>query len=318
LKHLYIIDPIAALQPAGDTSLAFMREGQARGIDNHWCHVHDLSVIGGRCHALTRAVTTHVPVAGEAHFVEKAAQQRSLDDFAVVWMRKDPPVDDLYLFACMLLERVDPSRTRVLNHPRHLRTVHEKLWALEYPELVPPQVVSSDPRVLRAFIDERGGGVVKPLAFMGGFGVMVFKADDRNIGSALDLLTNEGKRPVIAQQHLAAIDSSGDKRVLFVNGEPVGALARFPDKRDVRANLRAGGSAAQVGVDDDDRRIAKAIGPELRRMGMFFVGIDVIGGKLTEVNVTSPTGIMAINRLNGLAGKHRIEAVVMDALGELN
>jgi glutathione synthase len=314
MNHLYVIDPMATLHPAGDTSLAFMREGQARGIDNHWCHVHDLSFINGRCHALTRAVKTHIPNGGEPHFEEQTPQQRSLDDFAVVWMRKDPPVDDLYLFACMLLERVDPSRTRVVNDPRHLRTVHEKLWALEFPQLVPAQVVSSDPKVLRAFLDEHGGGVVKPLAFMGGFGVMVFKADDRNIGSALDLLTNEGKRPVIAQQHLPAIDTTGDKRLLLLNGEPIGALARFPDKRDVRANLRAGGSAGQVGIDDDDQRIAAVIGPELRRLGMLFVGVDVIGGKLTEVNVTSPTGIMAINRLNGLSGPTRMEALVMDAL----
>jgi glutathione synthase len=314
MKFLYVIDPIAALHPASDTSLAFMRASQAAGVDNYWCELHHLSAHNGGAIAHCKRVRTHVPSAAEAHFSDEDAGPISLSEFRVVWMRKDPPVDDLYLFACMLLERVDPARTLVLNDPRNLRTVHEKLWTLAYPQLIPSQVVSSSPVVLRAFLEEHGGGVVKPLAFMGGFGVMVFGPQDRNIGSALDLLTSEGKRPVIAQELLKAIDTTGDKRVLLLDGEPIGALARLPASNDVRANLRAGGSAHPTTIDDQDRNIARTIGPELKRLGMFFVGLDVIGGKLTEVNVTSPTGVMAVNRLDNRNGDDRIENIVMRAV----
>jgi glutathione synthase len=211
----------------------------------------------------------------------------------------------------MLLDRHDRRRTLVLNDPSSLRVAHEKLWALQFPDLVPAQVVTARRDVLKAFFDTHGKAVLKPLAFMGGMGVMVFAHDDVNLKSAIDLLTMEGKRPALAQQYLPGV-RQGDKRVIVVDGDPVAALLRVPKGDDVRANLHAGGTATPGILDDDDRRICARLKPELLRLGLFFVGLDVIGGKLTEVNVTSPTGLPQINALDGRSGATLVESLVMD------
>jgi glutathione synthase len=240
-----------------------------------------------------------------------AARELRIDDVQLVWMRKDPPVDELFLTTLRLLERHDPTKTMVLNDPRALRVVHEKLWALEFPDLVPPQVVTARPEVLKAFVDEHGTAVIKPLAFMGGMGVMVFDKGDRNLKSAIDLLTAEGKQPALAQAYLPGV-RVGDKRVICIDGEPVAALLRVPKPDDVRANLHVGGTATKVEVDDDDRRICARLKPELLRLGIFFAGLDVIGGRLTEVNVTSPTGIASIDAIEGRTGATSVARLVVE------
>lgn len=312
-RFLYVMDPIATINPVSDTTLAFLVESQARGVDNLVCELKDLSARNSRGFARATRVTVQQPMAGDARFyTAHDVIELAFDDIDVIWMRKDPPVDDLFLYACMILDRHDPQRTLVLNNPTSLRIAHEKLWSLFEEEISPRQVISSRPDVLRAFVEEHGAGVIKPLAFMGGLGVMAFQKGDRNLKSAIDLLTAEGRRPAVMQEYLPAIRSGGDKRLILIDGEPAGALLRVPSGDDVRANLHAGGTATKTAIDDDDRRIAARLGPHLRELGLFFVGLDIIGGKCTEVNVTSPTGVPQINRLDGRVGGNTIEALVMD------
>ena len=313
MRFLYVIDPLDTLNPEGDTTVAFLRESQARGVQNFVCETKDLAAGGtgvGTAKACRVTLLPSPSMSGRWSEVQPP-QELSFDDLDVIWMRKDPPVDDLYLFACMLLDRHDPSKTLVLNNPSSLRLCHEKLWALQFSDLIPQQVISARRDVLKAFVDHHGQAVIKPLAFMGGMGVMVFQKGDKNLKSAIDLLTGEGKRPAIAQQYLPRV-KEGDKRVIVVAGEPIAALMRVPQTDDVRANLHVGGSAARAVIDDDDRRICARLAPDLVRLGLFFVGLDVIGGVLTEVNVTSPTGVPHIDRLDGRTGNDQVSALVMD------
>jgi glutathione synthase len=309
---LYVADPIHTFNPTSDTTLALMHEAQRRGVTNLVCEMKDLAAgAAGSAFARARPVTVRTPSTDDPSFFSAGdPRDVSFDDVDVVWMRKDPPVDADYIYATMLLER-HGARTLVLNDPVALRVLHEKLWALAYPDLVPPQVVTSRPDVLRAFVQQHGKAALKPLAFMGGMGVMVFAADDVNLKSAIDLLTLEGKKPALAQAYLPAV-KKGDKRVIVVDGEPIAALNRVPRGDDVRANLHAGGTAEAGVIDDDDRRICARLAPELARLGIFFAGLDVIGGKLTEVNVTSPTGLPQINRLDGRSGSTLVESLMLD------
>jgi glutathione synthase len=297
MRHLFIVDPLASLNPAGDTSIALMRQAAALGDEVLCCEQRDLAA-GPGAGLVARAVAVDVstPSSTLTWATASPAREVAVDDVQLVWMRKDPPVDELFLTTLRLLDRHDPRRTLVLNDPRALRVVHEKLWALEFPDLVPAQVVSARPEVLKAFVDDHGTAVIKPLAFMGGMGVMVFDKGDRNLKSAIDLLTAEGRQPALAQAYLPGV-RVGDKRVICIEGEPVAALLRVPKPDDVRANLHVGGTATKVEVDDDDRRICARLKPELDRLGIFFAGLDVIGGRLTEVNVTSPTGVASIDAL---------------------
>jgi glutathione synthase len=313
LRHLFIIDPLASIHPEGDTSVAFMRAAVARGDEVFVAEQSDLGVrVGGALSARATPLTlAPASASSSSWYTAGAAVEVSADDVQIVWMRKDPPVDEVFLTTTMLLERHDPKKTLVLNNPASLRLAHEKLWALQYPELVPAQVVTARRDVLKAFVDEHGMAVVKPLAFMGGMGVMVFSKEDKNLKSAIDLLTQEGKKPAIAQAYLKDV-RIGDKRVIVIDGEPIAALLRVPKDDDVRANLHVGGGAAQVDVDDNDRRICAVLAPELKRLGLFFVGLDVIGGKLTEVNVTSPTGIATIDAIEGRTGERSIATIVVE------
>jgi glutathione synthase len=314
LKTLFVMDPITNVNPDKDSTFLLLMEAQARGHTSYVCGIEGLSAEGPRGFAHARPVSVMRPAhEGGKHADEGALERIAFDDLDVIWMRKDPPVDDAYLFACMLLDRADRTRTLVFNDPSNLRVVHEKLWALGYEDLTPKTVVSSRPDVLVDFVKSQGRGVLKPLHLMGGMGVFAFDANDKNLRSAADLLTLEGKRPAIAQEFLPEV-TRGDKRVILVDGEPIGALLRVPRGDDVRSNLHVGGSAQPGVIDDDDRRIAARIGPTLKALGMFFVGIDVIGGRLTEVNVTSPTGLQEIDRLDGRAGDTRMGPQIWSAV----
>jgi glutathione synthase len=226
-------------------------------------------------------------------------------------MRKDPPVDDAFLQATMILDRHDPARTVMMNTPASLRVANEKLWGLFAAELFARTVVSARREVLLAELARMGKGVLKPLSGAGGAGVMAFEHGDKNVRAAVDLLTNEGRRVALVQEYVPAV-KNGDKRVILLGGEPIGAVWRVPQADDNRANMHVGGSVRKAEIDDDDRRIAARLKPELLRLGLHFVGIDVIGGKLTEVNVTSPTGVQEIDRLDGRTGGDRMSAKVME------
>jgi glutathione synthase len=212
-------------------------------------------------------------------------------------MRKDPPFDADYLLATWILDRVDRKRVVMINDPQGIRDFNEKLAALRWPDLMAPSMIAADRLLLRAFLDEHGQAVVKPLLNAGGAGVILLEKGHRNVGSVLDLLTIEGTRMIEIQAYIPAV-TEGDKRVILLDGDPLGAINRRPRKDDIRANMHVGGTAEASKLTDRDRAICAALKPELSKRGLIFVGIDVIGGLLTEVNVTSPTGLQEIDRFN--------------------
>ena len=307
---LFVMDPIENEDPAGSTSLVFMLAAQARGHEVLYCEPVDLAVVDRRATARVTPVTLE----------EKPGLQVTLgeprtlfldDEVDVAFQRKDPPVDEIYVISTQILGTC--KRTIVLNDPRHILAFNEKLFALHFADLMAETTVTRDRAVLRGFMEQLGGQmIVKPLDGKGGEGIFHVQADDRNLNSILEQATGFGRRWTMAQRYLPAI-REGDKRILLLQGEPIGAVLRVPAEAEVRANLHVGGRAVKAELDADDRRIVERVGPVLREHGLFFVGIDVIGGKLTEINVTSPTGVQEVNALDGV----ELESVFMDAVEKL-
>ena len=307
MRHLFIVDPLRGLSPDADTSVMFMREAARRGHDVATCDVSELSVGPGGT-AWTSWVETRVRESREWYEVGGAGRG-SLGQFDVVWMRKDPPYDLNYFFSTHILDLV-PPRTLVVNAPRGLREVTEKLFILRYPDVCPESLVSRSIRELLAFRDKLGGEmIIKPLDGCGGAGVFHLTKDDRNVQALLELGTKSGTAYQIAQRYIPEV-RDGDKRIIVVEGEPAGAVLRVPQHYETRANFHVGGTAAKTSLTAREREICARIGPALREHGIVFAGIDVIGDWLTEVNVTSPTGIQEINRLDGV----RLEKLVLDAV----
>ena len=316
-RYLYVMDPIASIDPTKDTTFDFMLESQARGVSNWICGVEDLVTRGGRGFALAREARVERPgEPGGPHHETGPLQEFPFDDFQVIWMRKDPPVDDGFLQATMLLDRYSPASTLMMNEPASLRIANEKLFGLFAPELFPYTAISSRVDILVAEVEKLGKAVIKPLNLAGGAGVMVFDRGDRNLRAALDLLTLEGRRPAIVQEFLPAV-REGDKRVILLGGDPIGAVVRVPSAGDHRANMHVGGVAARGIINERDREIAARLKPALLKFGLYFVGLDVIGDKLTEINVTSPTGVQEIDALDERQGSERMSAKVMDYVEQL-
>ncbi len=263
----------------------------------------------GRVLARGRTATLQA-VAGDHHRMGEP-EVRELKGFDVVLMRQDPPFDMAYITATYYLEKIHP-KTLVVNDPREVRNAPEKLFVTDFPGLQPPTLITFDADMLHDFHTRHGDIVLKPLYGGGGSGVVRLKADDPNLDALLELHQMIGREPVIAQKFIPAV-SAGDKRILLVDGEPVGAINRVPAAGQVRSNLARGGRAEAVELTARDREICEAIGPELRRRGLLFVGIDVIGDYLTEINVTSPTGAQQLKRFGGgdaaAALWDRIEAI---------
>jgi glutathione synthase len=305
LRILYVMDPMERVLVDKDTTFAFQLEGQKRGHEQFHCGLGDLFVDRARPHASSRRVTVE---RATPHFRLSHAEIAPLTDFDVVFMRKDPPFDMAYVFASHLLALVDPAVTFVLNDPRGLVVANEKIYALNFPAVIPESLISADANRLKAFMDSLGGEmIVKPLDGCGGAGVFHVHRGDRNLNALLELSTAEGTRLVMAQRYLPAV-REGDKRIIVLDGEPLGAILRVPREDETRGNIHVGGQVKRSPLDDRDREICRLMAPRLQQDGLFFVGLDVIGGYVTEVNVTSPTGVQEIDRLDGAC----LEARVLD------
>ena len=295
LKIGVVMDPVDKIDIDKDTSFVLMLEAQRRGHEIYFMELDDLFIRGGtpggRYRRLELARAT-------PHYRLGESRTGSLEEFDSVWMRKDPPFDLKYFFVTHLLSLVDPSKSFVMNDPKGLREANEKLYALRFPEQIPQTLVTSDMARLRAFMSELGGEmIIKPLDGCGGSGVFYLNEQDRNTNSILEVATDNSRRLVMGQRYLPEI-RQGDKRIIVLNGEPLGAVLRVPLESETRGNIHVGGQCVKTEVTERDREICAALAPLLRADGLYFVGLDVIGSYLTEVNVTSPTGIQEVNALN--------------------
>ena len=305
MQSLFVMDPLHRIQVSGDSTYMLMRELTDRNIPVWMCTPGELDARDGRGFArATRVLTTR-----EApHFEIVGTEELELGAFDVVWMRKDPPFNMDYIFSTYLLD-LAARETLVVNAPEGLRSMNEKAWCLHFPDLVPPSLVTEDMDRLRSFCEEMEIAVVKPLDGNGGAGVFVVRADDPNIGVILEMSTSHGRTKVLAQRYLREA-TSGDKRIILVDGELVGACLRVPTGVDHRGNIHVGARCEATTLTAREREICAKIGPALKEAGQIFVGIDVIGDWLTEVNVTSPTCIHEINTLDGI----RVDQLILDAV----
>ena len=296
LKVAVQMDPIEGINIEGDTSFLMMETAQARGHSLFVYLTETLALDGGRVFARGRDVTVRRTVGD--HATLGPMRQVELTDFDVVLMRQDPPFDMHYIDATFFLEAIHP-RTLVVNNPREVRNAPEKLFVTQYPDLQPPTLISWDREAIADFRARHGDLVMKPLNGRGGSGVTRHLKDDPNFDVLLEIHAELGREPVIVQKFLPSV-IKGDKRILLVDGEPVGAINRVPAKGQIRSNLAVGGAAQPVELSARDGEICATIGPELKARGLLFVGIDVIGEFLTEINVTSPTGAVALKRFTGI------------------
>jgi glutathione synthase len=293
-----LMDPIAAIHPKKDTTLALLLEAQRRGYALLYMTQGDLAVREGR--AWARLAPLRVRDDPHDWFSLEEAAWRELAGIDFVLARKDPPVDTQFIYDTMVLELAQRAGVAVVNDPRGLRDANEKLFSLHFPQCCPPTAIARDAAEIRRFVAEHGEVVLKPLDGMGGRSIFRSRHRDPNLNVILETLTENGHRFAIAQKFIPEI-SAGDKRILMVDGEPVPyALARIPQGDDFRGNLAAGGRGVGVPLSDRDRWIAAEVGPELVRRGMRFVGLDVIGDWLTEINVTSPTCVRELDAAFGL------------------
>lgn len=305
-----VMDPLPSVHPDKDTTFALMLEAQKRGHELWVVHHRDLFCIDADVRAMGRRAEVFRPAAaGEPHHRFHQSAPLALADLDVVWMRTDPPVDADYLYATHLLSLVEARGTFVMNRPAALRDANEKLYALNFPELIPRTLLTRDVARLKEFLDEVGGTMIlKPPYGWGGLGIFHVRADDRNLNAILETATENGRALTLAQQYIEEVRDLGDERVIMLDGEPLGAIARIPRADEHRSNLHVGGSARRVVLGPRERRICDRVGPTLRAAGLWFVGLDIIGDYLTEVNVTSPTGIQEIDHLDGVC----LESKVID------
>jgi glutathione synthase len=306
LKIGFVMDPLPRISIDKDTTFVFMLEAQARGHEIFHLDPNDLALHHGRPEGLLHPA--EVQRRQGDHFKLGPARRESLEVLDVLFLRKDPPFDMAFFFDTHVASMVEQRRTLIVNDPRGLREANEKLYALHFPTLVPESLVASDMRRLKEFLAEMGGEmIVKPLDGCGGAGVFHVHQKDRNLNSILEFATAEGRRRIMAQRYLPEV-RTGDKRIILIDGEPQGAVLRVPSEEEHRSNLHVGGRASASPLSARDLEICQTVAPRLRADGLIFVGLDVIGDHLTEVNVTSPTGVQEINALNGT----RIEATMID------
>ncbi|HEV2079583.1 MAG TPA: glutathione synthase [Allosphingosinicella sp.] len=291
------MDPMEGINIAGDSTFAIMLGAQVRGHSLYHYLPEDLSYVDGRVCAGAHPVTVQQVEGDHYRFGEWTVLDLGTD-VDVVLMRQDPPFDLGYITASHLLERIQ-NETLVVNDPANVRNAPEKVWVLDFARFMPPSVITRSVGVARRFLEEHGEIVVKPLHGNGGKAIFKIGRDGANLSSLIEVFNTAYREPHMVQAFLPAV-AEGDKRIVLVHGEVAGAVNRLPGEGEIRSNLAVGGTAAKTELTDREREICAAIGPELKKRGLLFVGIDVIGGEwLTEINVTSPTGIVAIDRFNG-------------------
>ena len=290
-----VMDPIAKIKPWKDSTFAMMLEAQRRGWSLQYMEPGDLYVRDGRTFAATRTLT--VTDNNDDWYRMADAVNHDLADLDIILMRQDPPFNTEYIYATYLLEKAEREGVLVVNRPGSVRDSNEKLFATDFPQCCAPTLVSSQAGLLRDFVREFGDTVMKPLDGMGGSNIFRVRKDSPNISVVIEVLTQHGKTPIMAQRFVPEI-KDGDKRILMINGEPVPyALARIPKEGELRGNLAAGGTGQGRELTDRDRWICEQVGPTLKRKGLYFVGLDVIGDYLTEINVTSPTCIRELDAI---------------------
>jgi glutathione synthase len=331
VKFAFIIDPIARLDPGHDSSVALMEAAQALGHEVWITQFDQLGVTAGQAMATLRAVTlTPVTLGGGDPSAPEGQRWEAVPDWYAlgdsvyqpldimdaVFMRTDPPVTVPYLYTTYVLDYVDPSKTLVVNSPAGLRAANEKMYALQFTEAIPETIVSRDKGVIRDIVSRWGKAVLKPLGGKAGEGILFLSDGDPNLNSMVEISTHQGLEPVMIQTYLPEA-KDGDKRVILLDGEPIGAVNRIPTGSEFRGNMAVGGRVAKVEVTERDRAIAQQLAPQLQQDGLIFVGIDIIGGYLTEVNVTSPTGIREIDRLDGVQLGYQVIEWAVNAVKSL-
>lgn len=308
IKLGIVMDPISQVKVKKDSSMAMMLEAQKRGYEIHYMEMHDLYLYQGQC----RATTQKVKVFDDTeHWYElEDAQDIAVESLDAVLMRKDPPFDTEYIYATYMLERAEVAGTLIVNKPQSLRDCNEKLFTAWFPELTAKTLVTRKAEQIRAFHQEEKDVIIKPLDGMGGSSIFRIKEKDPNVGVIIETLTNHGNQYAMVQEFMPEI-KEGDKRILIVNGEPMPyCLARIPAQGETRGNLAAGGTGRAQPLSASDKMIAETIAPELKKRGLYFVGLDVIGDKVTEINVTSPTCIREIEAAYPI----NISGKLMDAI----
>ena len=302
MKIAFQMDPIQTVNIDADSTFRIAEEAQARGHELFFYTPDHLAFQEGKVTARGQYFTVK-RVQGQ-HSDLSEMQEVDLADFDVVWLRQDPPFDMHYITTTHLLDLIHPD-TLVVNDPFWVRNYPEKLLVLRFPDLTPHTTIARDLETIKAFKKEHGDVILKPLYGNGGAGVFRLDQNDRNLASLHEVFTGFSREPLIVQKFLPDV-SNGDKRVILVDGEPIGAINRVPAKGETRSNMHVGGRPEKVGLTERDRRICAAIGPLLREKGQIFVGIDVIGDYLTEINVTSPTGIQELERFDGINAAEKI------------
>lgn len=307
----FVMDPVETINIEKDTTFVLMLEAQARGHNVWYLELKDLYVKDAKAFGNARKITLKRAEdfysLGEVHTLE-------LESFDAVWMRKDPPFNQDYIYSTYILSLIDQNKTKVINNPKGLRESNEKLYALYFPGWIPKSLVTKDISQLESFLSEAGGEiVVKPLDGYGGQGVFYVSRDDRNANVILETITKFGTEYVLAQKFIEKV-YEGDKRIILLNGNPLGAVLRIPKPGgEFRCNFHSGGSPAKSELTERDLEICSSLAPRLRKDGLYFVGLDVIGGYVTEINTTSPTGVQEINNLNST----KLEVQIIDFVEEM-
>jgi glutathione synthase len=307
-KVAFQMDHIGSIDITGDSSFVLALEAQARGYELWHYEPHHLSLKNSR--VMARAEPLSVRYQAGDHFSLGDTAWIELADMDVVHMRQDPPFDMSYISATHLLDLVHPE-TLVVNDPTEVRNAPEKLFMLRYPELLAPTMISRDAKAILEFRDEHKDIIVKPLFGNGGAGVFHIAPGDENLNSLLEMFAGINREPLMVQRYLPEV-RDGDKRIILIDGKPVGATNRVPQEGEARSNMHVGGQAVSSQLTEREHHICETIGPDLKARGLIFVGIDVIGGYLTEINVTSPTGIQEVNRFDDV----KLEVDIWDAIEE--